>query len=90
MWQNSSSQDQNSSPNPTPLPSPKPEQTALLKQPEQLTPLSKPLYIEVEVNQTSPYLKELLNNSNIEFMDFTLEGPQPEDYEDDSHHPESE
>jgi hypothetical protein len=45
---------------------------------QNLTPLSRPLYIEIEGGEPSPYLKELLSkvgNSEIEFMDFTLEGP---------------
>jgi hypothetical protein len=45
---------------------------------QNLTPLSRPLYIEIEGGNPSPYLKELLSkvgSSEIEFMDFTLEGP---------------
>jgi hypothetical protein len=45
---------------------------------QNLTPLSRPLYIEIEGGNPSPYLKELLSkvgNSQIEFMDFTLEDP---------------
>ncbi len=45
---------------------------------QNLIPLSRPLYIEIEGGEPSPYLKELLSkvgNSEIEFMDFTLEGP---------------
>ena len=40
--------------------------------------MSRPLYIEIEGGgEPSPYLKELLSkvgSSEIEFMDFTLEG----------------
>jgi hypothetical protein len=44
---------------------------------QNLTPLSRPLYIEIEEGEPSPYLKELLSkvgSSEIEFLDFTLEG----------------
>ena len=41
------------------------------------TPHNLPLMIEFEGNKVaSPYLKELLKNPEIEFYDFTLEGPQ--------------
>jgi hypothetical protein len=32
--------------------------------------------IEFEGSHPSPYMKELMNNPQIEFYDFTLEGPQ--------------
>jgi hypothetical protein len=40
------------------------------------TPHNLPLMIEFEGGKVaSPYLKELLKNPEIEFYDFTLEGP---------------
>jgi hypothetical protein len=52
----------------------------LLPRKPSLPPLisCRPLYIEIEGGNPSPYLKELLSkvgNSQIEFMDFTLEDP---------------